>query len=602
MRLSTLLATVGLALILTLNLSAQTVRVIFVSGQASLQRPDEAALRPALKGETVIIGTRIVTGPDGRLVLTPMPGVKSIVAPNTTLVLESSSESRVSATEVKHQAIIDLQQGAVVTDLHKPEGVSYDYSIRTARGLAGARGTTFTVGINKFGVQTVIVSHGVVSLTFTDGHQVNITPGNANITKTDGGTQSIAKVNELSGDDQKVAQNWANITIDAITTAIESGIELQPDALNTALTAIQSLGIVLPPELQTRVDKALTPPPPPPPDTAGPAGTDTPTVQEVITAQAGTVPSTFASIHDFKATLNSVQLAALDEILNLGGFQPLSAASTRGTVTVETPPPTPLQKFEAGLGDAKFVQGVRQFIDFYASLPVESGERSVLTSLGILGNANFTVFGTDTAGLQALLTAYAYLDISAPVRLDELDFAANRTGTPPVTNGNNYFFPGTTGRNGQIIYNVTFGNTTSPNLYVGATRQLRITNGPNYDGDAFGVANFGHIELRAGELVDLDHTRFSSGVSSILIAASTINLTNVNFPAGSFVELQAKTASVNFRTDTNNAPVPGKVNFRDVSYGSTLLTPTNFGDGIRGTSADGTGGNITVNALGKPPR
>ena len=77
MKFSSLLAIVGLTLISVLSLPAQTVRVIFSSGEASMQRPDESALRPVVKGETVIIGTRIVTGADGRVVLTPMPGVKS---------------------------------------------------------------------------------------------------------------------------------------------------------------------------------------------------------------------------------------------------------------------------------------------------------------------------------------------------------------------------------------------------------------------------------------------------------------------------------------------------------------------------------------------
>lgn len=258
MRLSTLFATLGLALVMTLGLSAQTVRVIFVSGQASLQRPDEAALRPALKGETVIIGTRIVTGADGRVVLTPMPGVKSIITPNTTLLLESVSENRTSATEVTHQAVLDLKEGAVVSDLQKPEGVTYDYSIRTARGLAGARGTTFTVGINAAGIQTIVVAHGTISINFTDGRSATLSLGQLSITKASGETQSVNNVTDLPEADQKVAQTWAETTIAAIATALEAGIELDTEALNNALDAAKSLGITLSPETQAAVDRALT--------------------------------------------------------------------------------------------------------------------------------------------------------------------------------------------------------------------------------------------------------------------------------------------------------------------------------------------------------
>ena len=258
MRLPTFFATLGLALVMTLALPAQTVRVIFVSGQAALQRPDEPALRPVVKGETVIIGTRIVTGADGRVVLTPMPGVKSIVAPNTTLLLESVSEIRTSDTNVTHQAVLDLKEGAVVSDLQKPEGVSYDYSIRTARGLAGARGTTFTVGINKAGIQTIVVAHGSISINFTDGGKAVLTPGQLSITKPNGDTQSVSNVGELSEADQKIAKNWTETTVSAIATALETGIELDPTALNNALDAAKSLGITLSPETQAAVDRILT--------------------------------------------------------------------------------------------------------------------------------------------------------------------------------------------------------------------------------------------------------------------------------------------------------------------------------------------------------
>lgn len=257
MRLSTLLATLGLALVLALNLSAQSVRVIFVSGKADIQRPEEPALRPAVKGETVIIGTRIVTGPDGRVVLTPMPGVKSIITPNTTLLLESSSETRTSPTEVTHQAVLELREGAVVSDLQKPEGVTYDYSIRTARGLAGARGTTFTVGINAAGIQTIVVTSGTITINFTDGRQATLTNGRLSLTKADGDTQTVDNIGELSAEDQAAAQAWTEATVNAIAEAIDAGIELDSSSLNEALDAAKALGISLSTETQATVDRVI---------------------------------------------------------------------------------------------------------------------------------------------------------------------------------------------------------------------------------------------------------------------------------------------------------------------------------------------------------
>jgi hypothetical protein len=258
MRLPTLLAIIGLALITAFNLTAQTVRVIFVSGQAELQRPEEPALRPAVKGETVIIGTRIVTGADGRLVLTPMPGVKSIVTPNTTLLLESVSETRTSETNVTHAAVLELKEGNVISDLQKPEGVTYDYGIRTARGLAGARGTTFSVGINAAGIQTVSVSHGAISLTFADGSTATLKLGQLSISKPGTEAQNVSSVENLSDEDKAAAQEIAEQTVAAIAEAVEAGIELDPAALDNALQTAESLGITLSPATQAAVEKAQT--------------------------------------------------------------------------------------------------------------------------------------------------------------------------------------------------------------------------------------------------------------------------------------------------------------------------------------------------------
>ena len=266
MRLSTPLAVLGLLFCLVVELSAQSVRVVFVSGQASVQRPEEPALRPAVKGETVVIGTRIVTGADGRLVLTPMPGIKSIVAPNTTLLLEGASETRTSDTNITQKVVLDLKEGAVVSDLQKPEGVTYDYSIRTARGLAGARGTTYTVGSNPAGIQTIVVAHGSITLNFSDGRSLTVAPGQLSITKSNGQTQKVESIGQLSTDDQKVAQKWSETTVSAIATAIDAGISVAPEALNNALAAAKGLGVTLSPETQKSVDGARDTSDAPPPE------------------------------------------------------------------------------------------------------------------------------------------------------------------------------------------------------------------------------------------------------------------------------------------------------------------------------------------------
>jgi len=307
MRYPAWIAMLCLALVMTLGLHAQTVRIIFVSGHAEVKRPDEPVPHPATKGESVIIGTRIVTGADGRVVLTPLPGVKSIITPNTTLILESVSETRTSSTTVTHQAMLDLKEGTVVSDLQKPEGVTYDYSVRTVRGVAGARGTTFTVGINPFGIQTVVVAHGTVSVSFTDGSTISLAPGNLSITKAGGETQKVSGAGQLSEADQKIAQASTETMVSALTNAIESGIKLDPAALNNALDAAKGLGITLPPELQSAVDSALK--------TLATQPAASENTAPSSTSLATVVTETVATpIDSYRTQLTSAQLAVFDTL------------------------------------------------------------------------------------------------------------------------------------------------------------------------------------------------------------------------------------------------------------------------------------------------
>jgi len=589
MRLPNFIAILALALLTSLGLSAQSVRVIFASGQASIQRPDEPSLRAIVKGETVIIGTRIVTGADGRVVLTPMPGVKSIITPNTTILLESVSESKTSATEVTHHAVLDLKEGAVVSDLKKPEGVAYDYSIRTARGLAGARGTTFTVGINAAGIQTVVVEHGTIWLNFTDGRQVVLDIGHLSITGADGGTKNVTNVNDLSPSDKAIAQNWVETTVGAIASAIDAGVSVDAEALKKVLAAAKSLGITLPPELQALVDRVLASLDPTKP-------TDDQNIKNAKDVVAENLPPTsgFSSIEAYVATLTEDQAAAFESLRN--GPQIFSVA-----LVIDGPPQpekslgyTDAQLLEL-LSDGKLAAGLTNILNLYVDFKQQfEGEvtdndmTQFLSSLGILGNGNFTAVGTDTVGLKSLLQAYIYDYFyyeQRPELLYEKDYAK---GNNSVVYGYDFFFPGEGFNNvgqGVTIYDVTFDTDGDSYLRIGATRNLLLDNVTLNAGNGEG---YGSVQLLAGDLVSLNNVHFGSYVTDIMISAATINLANTTFPACSYVNLYSKLGEANFGSSK-----VGYVNFiKDVFYGTTPINADTL-PGLREQEK------ININQLGR---
>jgi hypothetical protein len=562
MRLLKLFAVVGLTLITALALPAQTVRVIFTSGTASIQRPDEAAARPVVKGESVIIGSRIVTGADGRVVLTPMPGVKSIIAPNTTLTLESVSETHTSSTEVTHKAVLDLKAGSVVSDLQKPEGVTYDYSIRTARGLAGARGTNYTVAVNSAGIETILVSHGTITFNLLNGSQLSVTAGQIQITDASG-VRTAAKLGDLSTADQAFAQEVAESTLGALEAAVAAGIDINPDAISQALDLFESFGLDVSESTLQRINQLR--------EALNALKKDSTSEESTVVTETTKDTDTTGTLASFIASLTPDQKIAFQEILSLGQFN-------------NTDP-----VFLARFANSQFTTALRETINLYLGLT--TNQRNQAVTLGILGNANTAAIGAKSAGLTSLLSFYTELNLDSPLLKSESDYSSDSTVS--LGGFNHIFFPGSESTQGLVLYNALFENTSNiyDSLYIGATRTLFIENNANVGSDYlnFAVSSGNNLYLTASDLISLrglinQPITFTSDLHGVVMQSYTINLANVNFPEGSVVALNSFNGGLHFGT-----PVVGGVNFLGgVFYGEYILDSQNaFDSGSRGNIAIG---------------
>lgn len=251
-----LVALAGLGL--ALGLSAQTVRVLTVTGEASIQGPSDPAPRAVAVGDTVVIGTRIVTAANGRVVITPFPGIKSIIAPGTDIVIEKVSETKAAGSQVAlQQAVLNLKSGSVVSDLEKQEGVAYDYSIRTPRGVAGARGTTYTVAVLPTGVESVLVSDGRIEIKLASGATFTLVPGQASVIRTGVEQATVSNITELPAAEQQLLQQTMENTLVAVAEAIEQGVDLKPGALRQTLETARELGIQLDQQLLDSLKPAV---------------------------------------------------------------------------------------------------------------------------------------------------------------------------------------------------------------------------------------------------------------------------------------------------------------------------------------------------------
>ena len=81
-----------------------------------------------------------------------------------------------------------------------------------------------------------------------------------------------------------------------------------------------------------------------------------------------------------------------------------------------------------------------------------------------------------------------------------------------------------------------------------------------------------HIHLIAAAELAIDNLRFSEQVRQITMEAMTINLSNLNFPSGSIVDLRSEYGGIDGIYPNFGTSAPGRVNFiQNVKYNSHLV-------------------------------
>lgn len=151
--------------------------VAATSGSATIRFADGSSA-PATVGLKVAQGAAITTGKGAQVSLLVHDGIVAVLAGNTEVGLEKLS---VGANGTRN-AILSLKSGSLASSLDPSRKSENNYGVRTAKGLALARGTDLTVTVNG-NVYLVAVLSGTVTVNW-GGQSVNITGNTANAVTT----------------------------------------------------------------------------------------------------------------------------------------------------------------------------------------------------------------------------------------------------------------------------------------------------------------------------------------------------------------------------------------------------------------------------------
>lgn len=131
---------------------------------------DEASLRPASKGETLLPRAWVTTGADSRAWLALADGSRVKLLADTALRL---AELKLS-DDLKRQVKLEVTRGEVEAEV-KAGGEGASFQIDTGTGVAGVRGTAFRLGKDADGTR-LETTRGVVELTH-EGRTVTVKAG-----------------------------------------------------------------------------------------------------------------------------------------------------------------------------------------------------------------------------------------------------------------------------------------------------------------------------------------------------------------------------------------------------------------------------------------
>ncbi|MFA6961854.1 MAG: FecR domain-containing protein [Opitutaceae bacterium] len=150
--------------------------VVNVSGSAKALLPGKPDAMAIKAGDKLPQGTVITTEDASEVTVQVFTGTSATIKGGTTVGLEKLSLSSDNGILTKQSAMLDLKVGSVLSKLDPKKKSVNDYSVRTPKGVAAARGTIFQVDVARNGTTRAFVTTGVV--TFKSGNkEVAVQPG-----------------------------------------------------------------------------------------------------------------------------------------------------------------------------------------------------------------------------------------------------------------------------------------------------------------------------------------------------------------------------------------------------------------------------------------
>lgn len=131
-------------------------------------------------GDKLPQGSTIVTSPESEVDIQAFNGAVATIKADSTVGLDKLSVTTSGGAVTKQTALLDLKVGKILSKIDPANHNINDYSIKTPKCVAAARGTAYTVTVTATGKVQVTVTESVVEVINTKtGEVVKVQAGYA---------------------------------------------------------------------------------------------------------------------------------------------------------------------------------------------------------------------------------------------------------------------------------------------------------------------------------------------------------------------------------------------------------------------------------------
>jgi hypothetical protein len=218
-------ATLVGSLVASAQQATATAYVSSVDGSATYLAPGSNEAKAVVIGQPLPEGSVITTDASSSLIIVSHEGIQTGLGPKSTAAIGTHS---VSADGVR-TAVIDLKLGTTVSVLDPTKRASNNYAIRTPKGVAAARGTTYSTSVTLSSGGEAIVT-------------VNTVTGEVSFSIISAGGSAPRTISVSEGNSANSSSTVSATIADALTTASSPTAQADMvEALNATVAVVSMI-------------------------------------------------------------------------------------------------------------------------------------------------------------------------------------------------------------------------------------------------------------------------------------------------------------------------------------------------------------------------